>query len=127
MKSTVKIAKKLRYDFDDKGAYLRLPIVIAQFMRKIEFHPNGHWLWRAGLDKDGYGKWQIVGSRKKTSVHRFAYEWFVGPIPPGLEIDHTCEIRNCCNPEHLEPVTSKQNTLRRIQRRKRYARTSPIL
>lgn len=45
-------------------------------------------------------------------AHRLAYEGLVGPIPEGLQIDHLCRVRNCVNPEHLEPVTSRENTMR---------------
>lgn len=38
----------------------------------------------------------------------------VGPIPEGMDLDHTCRNRGCVNPEHLEPVTTQVNTLRGI-------------
>jgi hypothetical protein len=50
-------------------------------------------------------------------AHRASYEFFVGPIPDGLEIDHVwtrgCRHTNCVNPEHLEPVTRAENMRRR--------------
>jgi hypothetical protein len=36
----------------------------------------------------------------------------VGEIPEGMQIDHLCRVRNCVNPDHLEPVTSAENTRR---------------
>lgn len=90
--------------------------VISQFMRKVKFCRSGCWLWQAGTDKDGYGKWQVVGTRNKRMAHRFAYEWFVGPIESGLQLDHLCEIVNCVNPDHLEPVTPQENVARQHER-----------
>ena len=47
-------------------------------------------------------------------AHRFAYEEYVGPIPDGLQIDHLCRNKWCVNPEHLEPVTCRENALRGV-------------
>ena len=49
---------------------------------------------------------------EKKFAHRIGYEQLVGPIPKGLELDHLCRVRHCVNPDHLEPVTHKENTLR---------------
>jgi len=67
------------------------------------------WVWQGAKDK-GYGKVR-VGS-KILGVHRVAYEAIIGPIPVGLEIDHLCRNHGCYNPEHLEPVTHKENLRR---------------
>ena len=73
------------------------------------------WLWTGLLDKDGYGRHYVGVSRAtagEKTAHRFAYELLVGPVPDGLELDHLCRIRNCVNPRHLEPVTTRVNQLR---------------
>jgi hypothetical protein len=44
--------------------------------------------------------------------HRVVYEALVGPIPEEAVIDHLCRVRNCVNPDHLEPTTTKVNILR---------------
>ena len=64
------------------------------------------WLWTGPKYHNGYG--QARGGR----VHRLMYEALVGPIPDGLELDHLCRIRECVNPEHLEPVTRAENARR---------------
>lgn len=57
---------------------------------------------------------RIAVGPKHTRTHRLAYEHFVGPIPTGLVLDHLCRTPTCCNPAHLEPVTSQMNTLRGV-------------
>jgi hypothetical protein len=71
---------------------------------------SGCWLWTAYTSRKGYGQLRL-GS-KDCLAHRVAYEALVGEIPEGLQCDHLCRIRRCVNPEHLEPVTSRENTLR---------------
>jgi len=66
------------------------------------------------LDTKRYGRitvWED-GRRRYVRAHRYSYEAFVGPIPEGLTLDHLCRVRNCVNPEHLEPVSLKENLLR---------------
>lgn len=80
--------------------------------------PNsGCWLWigslRGGAGGVRYGQLGFGG--RNDYAHRVAYRLFVGPIPDGLEIDHKCGVSLCCNPDHLEPVSTAEN-LRRSPR-----------
>jgi hypothetical protein len=70
------------------------------------------WLWTAALTKSGYGMVKI--NYISYYAHRISYELTHGEIPTGLDLDHKCRIRNCLNPspEHLEPVTRRENVLR---------------
>ena len=77
----------------------------------IEYEPNsGCWLWTAALQPKGYA--ELQRNKKVILVHRLFYERYRGPIPPGLEIDHLCRVRSCVNPDHMEVVTSRVNSLR---------------
>lgn len=71
--------------------------------------PTECWEW-TGARTDGYGCFNNPNG--STRAHRISYELLVGPIPPGLCIDHLCRNRGCVNPAHLEPVTWGENTLR---------------
>lgn len=58
-------------------------------------------------DKDGYVLWR--GRR----AHIVAWEHENGAVPDGLELDHLCRRRACCALIHLEPVTRRENELRK--------------
>lgn len=46
---------------------------------------------------------------KTSAVHRIAYRLWIGEIAEGMEIDHTCRVRDCFNPQHLRMVTVQEN------------------
>ena len=79
-----------------------------------EYHipePNsGCWLWLGCLDGKNYGILSI--KRRNVYAHRFSYVKKYGAIPAGKELDHTCRNTFCCNPDHVEPVTHRENMLR---------------
>ncbi len=81
-----------------------------RFWSKVE-RTETCWLWTTYLDKQGYGRF-FPTRKKNVRAHRFAYEMLVGPVPEGLQLDHLCRVRHCVNPDHLEPVTSRENTMR---------------
>jgi hypothetical protein len=68
------------------------------------------WIWLGALDKDGYGLWWK--NKRNARTHASTYIEFKGPIPDGLQPDHLCRVRACCNPAHLEAVTCRENLLR---------------
>jgi len=78
---------------------------------KITVDEHGCWIWKGCLNSRGYGCVSVNG--KVVLTHRRAYELLVGPIPYGLTIDHAvCQVKACCNPQHLEPVTNQVNVQR---------------
>lgn len=69
------------------------------------------WVWTASTSRAGYGS--FVPVRGTTHLaHRIAYAEANGGIPEGTQVDHLCRRRNCVNPEHLEAVSQRENTLR---------------
>lgn len=87
-----------------------------RFWEKVEITENGCWEW-LGAISDGYGTFSLASPSfrvkgKMVKSHKWAFEYLVGPVPDGLEIDHTCRNRRCVNPDHLEPVTSLINGMR---------------
>lgn len=86
----------------------------ARITSRIAIEDRGYltrcWISNRAMHDNGYTKIGYMGATWLT--HRFAYTVFVGEIPDGLQLDHLCKVRVCCNPDHLEPVTCRENLLR---------------
>ena len=87
-----------------------MSIYEKRFWEKVE-ETDTCWLWTGTILQGGYGQCR-PGPGLKKYAHRVSYEWIVGPIPDGLELDHLCRVRRCVNPAHLEPVTHRENMRR---------------
>lgn len=81
---------------------------VERFWSRVE-KTETCWLWKGPLN-NGYGA--VRAFNQATNPHRAAWRLLVGPIPPTMQIDHLCRVRNCVNPAHMEIVTGKVNTLR---------------
>lgn len=87
---------------------------IQRFIIKIHVNLDTKcWEWTASTNKGGYGNF-TSSDRQYTKAHIFAYEYFKGKIPEGLELDHLCRVRHCVNPDHLEAVNHLTNMTRAL-------------
>jgi hypothetical protein len=75
------------------------------------------WLWTAGCSGNGYGVFTIKS--KNVSAHRYSYELHYGEILEGLVVRHTCDVRNCVNPNHLLTGTQQDNITDMIEKGRR--------
>ena len=96
-----------------RGHWMRRPLAERLDEKVDRSDAEGCWPWRGWRNHKGYGYLRVDG--RNVGAHRVMYEWAVGPIPDGLELDHLCGRRDCVRPDHLEPVTHMEN-MRRMGR-----------
>jgi hypothetical protein len=106
----------------DRGRYRSERSEAERFWTKVDRRdPSGCWLWLGQRNAWGYGHFRrtlVPGTHVAVKAHRFAFELAVGPIPPGLTLDHLCGRPACVRPDHLEPVSNAENLRRRHARRR---------
>lgn len=72
------------------------------------------WLWIGAKKPSGYGN--IRRNKKYTTAHRVAWELSFGQIPDGMQIQHSCDNRSCCNPSHLMLGTVMSNYIDMVKK-----------
>lgn len=91
--------------------------VIDRILSRVEQTSAGCWIFQGAKTSGGYGSVGLGGRNLgRGYTHRVTYEYFIAAIPAGLDIDHLCRIRACCNPWHLEPVSRAENLARGLTR-----------
>lgn len=86
--------------------------IIERILKDIQKNDTtGCWNWLGRVSgKRSYPQISVGG--RQTMVHRITYEELVRPLTPGETIDHLCRNSMCVNPEHLEPVSLRENVKR---------------
>ena len=79
----------------------------SRFWEKVD-KTDSCWVWTAGLDQKGYGRFRIEG--EKRLAHIVSWIMVNGEIPAGMLLDHICQNKSCVNPGHLRLATNKQNS-----------------
>lgn len=74
------------------------------------------WIWQGCKWGKDYGSGWLNG--RKQGAHCVSYQLFVGDIPDGLEVMHSCNTPMCVNPKHLSLGTHAQNMAQTTGRRK---------
>jgi hypothetical protein len=88
--------------------------LLEKIMSRILVTNNGCWEWQGAKCGPGYGEMCIANpenpkKRRSAMVHRLVYEFLKEPIPEGKVLNHLCNNPPCCNPDHLEAVSPKEN------------------
>lgn len=91
--------------------------IVCYFASKLDTLPDSYdvcWVWNGACVSDGYGTANVGG--KQIRAHRLSYKTFVGEIPNGLVVRHTCDNPPCINPQHLLVGTTRDNVQDRTDR-----------
>jgi hypothetical protein len=88
--------------------------LLAYLKKRSTITSNGCWLWLGAVTSAGYGAFNF--NKIRMDVHRVSYTLHKGPIPIGKFVCHTCDTRNCWNPDHLFTACNRENVADRFRK-----------
>jgi len=89
------------------GCSKRKRNTLENLLDRVKIELNG--CWRLPHKDNGVGYIRISFQGERIYAHRYFYACAYGRIPGKLDCDHLCRNPFCCNPEHIEPVSHREN------------------
>ncbi len=82
---------------------------ILRFMARIIRTESGCWIHCGSRGSHGYSQFGHGSRQWGGLAHRFSWMAANGPIPDGMFVLHSCNVKTCVNPEHLRVGTNAEN------------------
>ncbi len=98
---------------------------IKRFWSKVaKGAPTECWPWQGALTAHGgYGAFRLSGITQRA--HRIAYFLAKENLDHNLEILHSCNNPQCCNPAHLRQATHAENIQQANQQGRLFKHNGP--
>jgi hypothetical protein len=78
-------------------------------LTRTELAPGSCLRWTGAHNDEGYPYVRHDG--RMVGTHRLVYDALVADLAPGAPVHHTCAVRDCINPAHLQRASTAANTL----------------
>lgn len=88
--------------------------VLATIRLECTVGPTGCWDWSRRVSRDGYP--QVMLGGRTYQVHRLSLEAHLGTSLGTQPAHHICANTKCVNPEHLQPVSHRENAAEMMAR-----------
>lgn len=94
---------------EENNVKIKDPWLFYRFWNKVDIRDNKEecWNWLACVYPTGYGSFYVCG--KSVLAHRFSYQLSKGDVQDKLQVQHICNNKMCCNPNHLELGNQSKN------------------
>jgi hypothetical protein len=89
-------------------------MTLAEKLKRPVGASDGQCWFRSEKRKGRYSNTKHAGV--STGLHKASYQFYVGTIPEGLQVCHTCDNGHCYNPDHLFVGTAQDNMTDKVQK-----------
>jgi hypothetical protein len=90
----------------------RIPFIVRFEKYVTPLGPDDCWLWTGPGGEYGH----VKVANRQIGAHVATYQEFVGEVPAGMVVRHTCDTPRCCNWHHLIIGTYLDNTRDALER-----------